>query len=450
MTIVNPLGKPIKKYVDAQVSAEESARKTADENLQSSIETINDELADKVPTSRKVNGRALTADVTITKSEIGLPNVEDGARAPLTDAELKSDTNPPTAKVVKDYVDGKFAGDLGTAAYKDTGTAEGNVPILGSGGKLAASVIPELAISRYLGAVETVDKLSTLTSNARIGDWATVTKNADESKNGAYMLTATSGLEGTWTQISGPTALVWGKIDGTLSSQTDLQDALDAKQNQVIAGTGITLGTDKKTISIANTVTAGTIGSATAVPKLTYNAQGQIIKAESVEIFSNGESGQLWQSDGAQGGAWVTPASSSTVTASEDTAIMTKGATSKLVTDAVASAGHHKIMIVKGSAEFNVSTVTVTFKQPGVAKGADDKATAVGDAFNGFLTEDKADSYVITCTPSAGFEGNWVSLGISLSDLTFADGTYTASFSVVKTNANVGTMDFSIMCVGYN
>ena len=453
MTIVNPLGKPIKKYVDAQVSAEESARKTADANLQSNIETINEELDSKVPTSRTVNGHALTADVTVTKADVGLGDTDNGAKAPSTDATLASTTNPPTAKVVKDYVDGKFAGDLGTAAYKDVGTAAGNVPVLGSDGKLAASTIPELAISRYLGAVETVAELTTLTSNAQIGDWATVTKDTEESKNGAYMLTATTGLEGTWTQISGPTSLVWGKIGGTLSEQSDLQTALDEKQNQIVAGTGITLGTDKKTLSISSTVTAGSIGSATVIPKLTYNAQGQITKAESVTVYpptTAGTSGQLWQSDGSEAGAWVTPASSSTVTAGADSVIMTKGATSKLVSDAVASAGHHKIMIVKGSAEFNASQVTVTFKQPGVAKGTTDKATAVGDAFDGFLTEAKADSCIITCTPSAGFEDNWVALGISMSDLSYADGTYTATFSVIKTSAGVGTMDFSIMCVGYN
>lgn len=36
---------------------------------------------------------------------------------------------------------------LGTAASKDIGTAEGNVPVLGANGKLADSVIPAVAIT---------------------------------------------------------------------------------------------------------------------------------------------------------------------------------------------------------------------------------------------------------------------------------------------------------------
>lgn len=300
MKIINPNG-AIKKYVDQKVASEATARANADSSLQTAVNG-------KVPTSRKVNGHALTADVTVTKGDVGLGSVEDGAKAPSTDATLASTTNPPTAKVVKDYVDGKFSGDLGTAAYKDVGTAAGNIPVLDSSGKLVASVIPELAISRYLGASDTKANLSKLTGG-QIGDWATVTSDTTDANNGAYMLTATTGLEGTWTQISGPTSLVWGKIGGTLSAQSDLQSALDDKQAKLTIGTGLSLS--GSTLSIKNVLTAGSIGSATVIPKLTYNAQGQITKAESVTVYpptTAGTSGQVWRSDGSGAGAWSTPA----------------------------------------------------------------------------------------------------------------------------------------------
>lgn len=301
MTIINPSG-AAKKYIDSKIGAEAAARANADSSLQTAVNG-------KVPTSRKVNGHALTADVTVTKSDVGLGNTDNGAKAPSTDATLASTTNPPTAKVVKDYVDGKFSGDLGTAAYKDVGTAAGNVPVLDANGKLVASTIPELAISRYLGASDTKANLSKITGG-QIGDWATVTADPTEANNGAYMLTATTGLTGTWTQITGPTSLVWGKIRGTLSSQTDLQNALNGKQTKLTAGTGITIATNS-TISITNRVTAGTVGSATVIPKLTYNAQGQITKAESVTAYpptTVGEAGQVWRSIGDGAGAWSTPA----------------------------------------------------------------------------------------------------------------------------------------------
>lgn len=302
MTVINPNG-AVKKYIDQKVASEAAKRANADSSLQTAVNG-------KVPTSRKVNGHALTADVTVTKSDVGLGNTDNGAKAPSTDATLASTTNPPTAKVVKDYVDGKFSGDLGTAAYKDVGTAAGNVPVLDANGKLVASTIPELAISRYLGASDTKANLSKITTG-QIGDWATVTADPTEANNGAYMLTATTGLTGTWTQISGPTSLVWGKIGGTLSSQTDLQNALNAKQAKLTAGTGLSL--TGSTLAIKNVLTAGSIGSATVIPKLTYNAQGQITKAESVTVYpptSAGTSGQVWRSDGSGAGAWSTPATS--------------------------------------------------------------------------------------------------------------------------------------------
>ena len=42
--------------------------------------------------------------------------------------------------------------DLGTAAYKNTGNAEGNIPVLGANGKLDESMIPAIAINEHFDA----------------------------------------------------------------------------------------------------------------------------------------------------------------------------------------------------------------------------------------------------------------------------------------------------------
>lgn len=55
-------------------------------------------------------------------------------------------------------------------------------------------------------------------------------------------LTAGTGLSISGDVISNTqTSAVWGNVTGTLSSQTDLQTALNAKQNTLTAGTNITL-----------------------------------------------------------------------------------------------------------------------------------------------------------------------------------------------------------------
>lgn len=115
----------------------------------------------------------------------------------------------------KSYVDGVVAGkaasshthtaseiaDIGTAAICNTGTSSGNVPVLGSGGLLEASVIPAVAITDTF----TVDSESAMLAlTAQKGDVAIRT---DVSKTLILTADGASTLA-NWSELKSPTAAV--------------------------------------------------------------------------------------------------------------------------------------------------------------------------------------------------------------------------------------------------
>ncbi len=90
---------------------------------------------------------------------------------------------------------------LGTAAVKNTGTASGNIPVLGADGKLDTSVIPAIALSDIF-TVENEAEMLELT--AQTGDVAIRT---DENKT--YILSAEPASQKlNWKQMLTPTAPV--------------------------------------------------------------------------------------------------------------------------------------------------------------------------------------------------------------------------------------------------
>lgn len=77
-----------------------------------------DNLDDAVPDSRKVNGHPLTADVTITKSDVGLGNVDNTA-----------DADKPISTAMSTALDGKVSTSSIGAANGVAGLdANGRVP----------------------------------------------------------------------------------------------------------------------------------------------------------------------------------------------------------------------------------------------------------------------------------------------------------------------------------
>ena len=137
----------------------------------------------------QIQDYSLVPDSEIAKLETIEEGAEKNVNADWSSSEGDSEIlNKPT---------------LGTASSKDTGTSEGNVPILGNDGKLSNSVMPPLSISQYVGSIDTQAELVTL-STAEQGDWAYVTTDPTTSKNGAWMLNGTYSVLSDWLQLSGP------------------------------------------------------------------------------------------------------------------------------------------------------------------------------------------------------------------------------------------------------
>ena len=169
---------------------------------------------------------------------------------------------------------------LGTAAHKNTGTSAGQVPILGAGGKLPNSVIPDLAISAYLGEAEDYAHLTAL--RGQQGDYAVV--KGTSATSGTYILSTGTGSEASdWVRLSGP-----GDLSG---------------------GPGITVSGAVVSLS-ASGVTPGTRGSAVQVPVITADQYGRVTALGGAVIYpptTPGTAGQVWRSDGSGAGVWETP-----------------------------------------------------------------------------------------------------------------------------------------------
>ena len=176
---------------------------------------------------------------------------------------------------------------LGTASTKDVGTAAGNVPVLGSDGKLNTSILPAIA----LVDVYTVDsEAAMLALNAQQGDIAIRT---DESKTYILSKEPASTLA-NWIELLFPISVtsVNGKTGVVVLTGDDINVTIDGETGnlnnilnelyQVMLQMNVKLEKEKRgTISIASNETY-TI----TIPK----AKGYSIFITSVETFSgNGD-----------------------------------------------------------------------------------------------------------------------------------------------------------------
>ncbi len=165
--------------------------------------------------------------------------------------------------------------DLGTAATRDTGTASGNVPTLGSDGRLPNSVIPPLAIAEWLGTVDTKADLVTL-SDAEQGDWAGVSSDSDINNDGVYMLNGTYSDLTSWVQIVGPGSVISVNGKGGVvilkASDVGAVDIATTLNGKTLEGAVVLDADDVGAVTKVDGLTAG------EHPVVTYNAQGLVIE----------------------------------------------------------------------------------------------------------------------------------------------------------------------------
>lgn len=278
--------------LQSNIDSEASSRSSADSDLQSAIDTkvtantlITAGTATKITYDSKgliISGASLSAsDIpTIAQSQVsglitalaGKVDTESGYSL-MSDAEhtkLSEIAAGAEVNVQSDWSVSNTGSDayilnkptLGTAASKDVGTSEGNVPVLGINGKLPTAVVPSTSITEYKGTVTVYDDLATL-SSAEQGDYAIVNNTTDSSDNGTYFLNGVYSTLTDWILISSSATSVTsvngyiGVVNLSASDVGALADTIKYAYSLSVSGTSLTLkdqdGTALSTVTTQDT-----------------------------------------------------------------------------------------------------------------------------------------------------------------------------------------------------
>ncbi len=126
------------------------------------------------------------------------------------------------------------------------------------------------------------------------GVWGTITGTLSNQTDLQNALNAKLNIGGNVSSLVNDagyiTGVAWGQITGTLSNQTDLQAALDAKQPTgayltALTGDATATGPGSAVLTLATVNgNVGSFGSATQVGAFTVNAKGLIIAASAVTV----------------------------------------------------------------------------------------------------------------------------------------------------------------------
>lgn len=185
--------------------------------------------ADKLSASRTI---AIAGDAT------GSATFDGSAGTSITVALVASGVKAGTySKVTVDAKGRVTAGSnltttdisgIGTAATKNVGTAAGNIPILGSDGKLSDSVIPAIAISESHTVASEHEMLALA---AQVGDIAIRTDGA-----GTWILKQTpASTLANWVQLKSPTDAVNsvnGKTGNVILTTSDIAEGTNQYYTQ--------------------------------------------------------------------------------------------------------------------------------------------------------------------------------------------------------------------------
>lgn len=199
------------------------------------------------------------ANITVSEGSDEVTIAVQGLSTVATSGSYVDLSNVPSLSTVAtsgDYTDLVNTPSLGTASSKNVGTSEGDIPLLGIGGKLPSSVIPALAIS----SVDVVADISA--RDALVVESGDVAKVTSTGQTFIYDGSA-------WIEMSSPDAIqsVNGETGVVVLDASDI-DAARTAINYTPAGSDLkahldavdtAIGTKANTASLALVATSGAI-----------------------------------------------------------------------------------------------------------------------------------------------------------------------------------------------
>jgi hypothetical protein len=263
-----------------------------------------------IPAGASISGFALLASPALT----GTPTAPTASTATnstqiATTAYVKAQGYAPLASPT-------FTGTVtipagaSVSGYLTTATAASTYQTLSG---MTSYLTTSAAASTYLTQSNAASTYQTLSG---MSSYLTTSAAASTYQPiGSYLTDAPSDgstygrLNGAWSVVGGGGSVAWGAITGTLSSQTDLQTALDAKL-ALAGGTmtgGLTLSATGIIFSDATTMTTAPAGSALAANQLTnavVTANPTAGPTTVGDVLQYDGTNLIWAAGGGGGVAW--------------------------------------------------------------------------------------------------------------------------------------------------
>jgi hypothetical protein len=148
---------------------------------------------------------------------------------------------------------------LGTASTVDTGTAEGEIPLLGVGGKLASSLLPSLSLTDIIAVADQAARLALVSGEA----YGKIVKQADNGRSYALPTGAAAATAGNWIEL-GDAAITAADIQDATSAGRDLFTAVNAAAQVALLGAETPAGAQAKADAALASALAADVTETTA------------------------------------------------------------------------------------------------------------------------------------------------------------------------------------------